>query len=573
MPINPLLYSDGYKQEHHRQYPDGTTLIYSNMTARSSKHAKMSKEWDGKTIFFGLQGFIKSFLIDAFNDGFFKRDREEAIAEYRKEIDAYLGPQYGLPAEKLRDLHNLGYLPLSIRALPEGSRVPIKVPFLTIENTHPDFYWLTNFVETVMSCDLWHPITCATIAADYRALMNRYAEKTGTPADFVKFQGHDFSFRGLSCRHSAHTTGAAHLTSFVGTDTIPAIPYLRKYYEAGQKSEMIGVSVAATEHSCVCAGGIESEIETIRRLITQVYPSDIVSYVADSWDLWKVVTDYAETLKPEIMARNGKLTFRPDSGVPADILCGIKYTTYNDIETAKGYEWDKMFDEASAVHGRQGKSSYERICKVGDTFFKLTGEFEYNRYDKQYYYVDCEENVTAEEIALTPEQKGAVQCLFEIFGGTTTATGHKLLDSHVSVIYGDSITLSTAQDIFERLDAKGFASGNVVLGLGSFSYQYVSRDTFGMAIKSTYAEVNGEERFLLKDPKTGDGVKKSATGLLAVLREQNGAGDYYLVDGLHKDSPELGFSENCLKEVFRDGKLLVEQSLTEIRGRLHGDKF
>jgi nicotinamide phosphoribosyltransferase len=396
-----------------------------------------------------------------------------------------------LPTYKhLEDLHDLGYLPIKIKALPEGSVVPMRVPVLTIVNTHPDFFWLTNFIESLMSCMLWQPCTSASIAYEYRKLLNSYAEKTGIAKEFVQWQGHDFSFRGMSSLESSITSSMAHLLSFTGTDTIPAIDTLEQYYHADAEKELIGGSVPATEHSVMCAGSQEEEFDTYKRLITETYPSGIVSIVSDTWDLWKVITEYLPLLKKEILSRDGKVVIRPDSGDPIKILCG-------DVN---------------------GKTENER--------------------------------------------KGVVELLWDIFGGTITDKGFKLLDPHIGAIYGDSITLDRADSICENLMKKGFAS-QLVFGIGSYTYQYNTRDTFGTAMKATHVQIGGEGREIFKNPITDDGTKISAKGLLKVDKVNN---VFVLKDQCSVDEELSGE----LVDIFVDGKLVKEYSLQNIRDTLLG---
>jgi nicotinamide phosphoribosyltransferase len=244
----------------------------------------------------------------------------------------------------------------------------------------------------------------------------------------------------------------------------------------------------------MCAGGQDDEIETFRRLLKK-YPSGILSVVSDTWDFWKVLTEYLPALKDEILARDGKLVIRPDSGDPADIICGVK---------------------ESGIDLRN----------------------------------------------ITPEQKGAIQVLAEIFGTTENYAGFKELDSHIGLIYGDGMYEARIRDINARLKAKGFASTNWVAGIGSYSYQMVTRDTFGSAVKATFVEVNGKGRNIQKDPKTDDGTKKSATGRLAVGTYANG--NLYLIQGATDEEIE----RSVLQPVFRDGEFLKVQSFADVRANL-----
>ncbi len=477
--MNPFLLTDFYKIGHVFQYPPKTQFVYSNLTPRKSRIPNVEE-----TVFFGLQYFMKAYLIDYFNENFFKRPKLEVMDEYKRRIETSLGGS--LPSYKhLELLHDLGYLPIKIKALPEGSIFPMRVPCLTITNTVSECYWLVNFLETILSCSIWQACTSATIAYEYRKLLDSWALKTGMPTEFVQWQGHDFSFRGMSSLESAIMSGMAHLLSFTGTDTIPAIDALEQYYNADSKKELIGGSVPATEHSVMCAGGCNGELETFDRLITEVYPSGIISIVSDTWDLWRVCTEMLPILKEKIMSRNGKVVIRPDSGDPVLIICG----------------------NPDAVS--------------------------------------------------EPERKGVVELLWDVFGGTTTSTGHKLLDSHIGAIYGDSITLGRADTICRLLSEKGFAS-QVVFGIGSFTYQYNTRDTFGTAMKATHVVIDEVPMAISKDPVTDDGTKKSASGLLRVHKEN---GKYRLEDNVSFISEAQGE----LQTVFFNGKITRETSLSEIR--------
>jgi nicotinamide phosphoribosyltransferase len=253
--------ADGYKVDHRSQYPKGTQLVYSNLTPRSTAHAPKITGCDNKIVLFGLQYFIKWFLIQCWGVAFFDRPKDEVVANYRRRITNYLGPD-AISYEHIEALHDLGYLPVAISALPEGSSVDERVPVLTIENTLPEFFWLTNFLETVMSNMIWKPCTSATTARKYRQLLDMWCEKTGGPLGAVQFQAHDFSFRGLAGLQDAQMSGAAHLLSFVGTDSIPAIDFLETYYGANSDEELIGCSVPATEHSVMCMGSQDGEFET-----------------------------------------------------------------------------------------------------------------------------------------------------------------------------------------------------------------------------------------------------------------------------------------------------------------------
>ena len=301
----PTLLCDFYKISHREQYPQGTEVVYSTWTPRSSRIPEIDH-----VVNFGLQGFIEEWLIGYFGTNFFARSVEDVVAEYTRYIRHTLGvsdPQ----DQHIRDLHALGYLPLLIKALPEGTEVPIRVPMFTIQNTKKKFFWLTNYLETLISTELWQSMTSATIAKRYRRILDRYADETGGDLGFVPFQGHDFSMRGMSSIASGARSAAGHLLSFVGTDTITGIQYLEKYYDADIEKELVGCSIPATEHSVMCAHG-QDELSCYRRLITEVYPKGFISIVSDTWDLWKVLSDAIAPLKNTILSRDGKVVIRPD---------------------------------------------------------------------------------------------------------------------------------------------------------------------------------------------------------------------------------------------------------------------
>lgn len=481
--ILPMLYSDFYKTDHRRQYPKGTELIYSNMTPRGSRIPGIDK-----VVVFGIQSFCMDYLIRRFNDGFFKQPKELVLKQYQRRMDTSLGVG-AITTEHIAALHDLGYLPVRIKALPEGTLCPMRVPFLTIVNTLPQFYWVTNFLETILSVSIWHPITSATIAHQYRVMLDKYAEETSDISEFVNFQGHDFSMRGQASFESSLVSGAAHLLSFNGTDTIPSIDFLEHFYDANAENELIGCSVPATEHSIMCLGGKETEEETYRRLITEVYPKGIVSIVSDTWDYFQVLDGTIRSLKDVIMARDGKVVVRPDSGNPVKIICG-------DPEAPEG----------------------------------------------------------------SLERKGTIEILWEIFGGTVNSKGYKQLDPHIGCIYGDSITLDRCQAICNGLALKGFASTNMVYGIGSYTYQYTTRDTFGFAVKATYGIVNGKAIEMFKEPKTDNGIKNSAKGLLRVNA------DLTLSESVTAEEE----SQGLLETVFLEGRMVKTYTLKEIRNRLAG---
>lgn len=550
--LEAIFSCDGYKTSHRKQYSPHTEIVYSTWTPRKSRMENVNK-----VVFFGLQYFIKDYLIDSFNKTFFNNPKEEVIAEFKRVMKEYNGDD---DSSHWEALHDLGYLPLKIDALPEGTLTPIRVPMFTVENTLPEFYWLTNFVETIMSTEIWKPMTSATIALQYRKICEKWAKKTCDDSSHIDFQCHDFSMRGMAGVDAACSSGAGHLVSFKGTDTIPAILWLEKYYNANCEKELIGTSIPATEHSVAETNIIEiqqiledskqngqlslmqlgfpsiqikekleagedvrmlAEVVYMNRLL-DVYPSGIFSYVADTYNLWEVLTNILPILKDRIMERNGKVVIRPDSGDPCDIICGL------------------------------------------NTVYELKDEFKNNLTDDKQTYIN-------------ERYKGVIELLWDTFGGTINSKGYKVLDPHIGCIYGDAITLERAEEICRRLESKGFASSNIVFGIGSYTYNMNTRDTFGFALKTTYGVVNGKELMLYKDPITDDGTKKSQKGMVSVFRDEYFDELMYRDEYTKKDKEEAikmrkvhptDEHYEMLQTVFLNGELVKEYNLQEIRDRL-----
>lgn len=489
----PFQYADSYKLSHWIQYPKEVAHVYSNLTPRT-----VGRYRHDRFVFFGLQAFLLK-LTSTFDRDFFSVPRDEAIDDFCVFYRDFFGENPSqAQVDCVSNLHKVGHLPLVFRALPEGTVVPHGIPVLTVMNTDPNLPWLTNFIESWMSAELWGPSTSATTSYLYRRNFDAYADATSDQAFMPDFQGHDFSFRGMFGLEASSMSGAAHLLSFKGTDTLHARNWImrnygmREYFDMRDWNPGLGTSVPATEHSVMSAGGEENEEETFERLIT-LYPKGILSVVSDTWDFWSVVTQILPRLKDKIMARDGKLVIRPDSSpkTPAEILCG-------DPDAAPG----------------------------------------------------------------TPESKGLIECLYEIFGGEVNSKGYRQLDSHIGAIYGDSITLELQEVILRRLKEKGFSSTNVILGIGSFTYQHVTRDTHGIAVKATAVILrDGVCRPIYKAPKTDSGSKKSLRGFLSVHKET----DKFRVMEHESPSPMEG---DRLELVWENGTFMRTQTFEEIRGIL-----
>ena len=306
---NPLLGTDVYKMGHMEQYVPGCNKVYSYLMARSDKKFN-------KTVFFGLQYYLKQY---------FSRKLEPWMADeflaYRAEILGITNSD--VIVEKMHALCKLGYFPLEIKAVPEGTVMDVKNVLMTITNTHPDFYWVVGFIESLI-LKVWYSTTVASCSYSYRKMVNSFFKQTvSTELDFLRqFTVHDFGYRGDATEEGAALSGVAHLLSFTGSDTVPALPFARKYYSASEKT-MVMASVPASEHSVMCSFGTEDELAAFRNML-KLYPTGLVSIVSDTYNIYRVLTEFATILKDEILARpeGSKTVFRPDSGNPEYIICG-----------------------------------------------------------------------------------------------------------------------------------------------------------------------------------------------------------------------------------------------------------
>ena len=505
MKINPILAIDSYKLAHITMYPENITGTYLNLTPRSIRHFKKlipaQFKYDNKIVAVGMQMAIQD-IVDTFTDEFFSKPLEQTLEIYTDTIRPFIGfdedSETKIVAE-ITKLHNLGYLPLEIKALPEGSLIPVQTPVMTIKFSENGFAWLQGYLETYISQNTWKTITIATVARLYRKILEFWAEKTCDNNDHITWQGHCFADRGMSGTEDATKMGIAHATQFEGSDSVHAAYAAKHIY--GFKSSLFAASVPATEHQIMQLGINESsERDTILRLIKQ-YPIGVMSVVCDTEDYWNTLTNILPSLKEEILARTpnslglAKFVVRPDSGDPVDVICGTN-------------------------------PHYEGTTLTEQPFH-------------------------------TPEMKGSIEILWDIFGGTINSKGYKVLNPRVGLIYGDSITPERAYEICKRLEAKGFASSNVVLGIGSYAYNYHTRDTFGMAIKCTAAwDDKGNLIETQKVVKTDSG-KKSAKGLLHV------SSDFVTTDSV---TPEVE-ATGMLQTIYKDNKKTFETDFEAIRAR------
>ena len=562
MEKNMMLLCDFYKIAHKNMYPKGITKLYSTWTPRSNKYfPSFDNEF---VIWFGLQGFIKEYLIKQFNEYFFNRPIDEIIEEYTY----YIHNTFDETAhtEHIKALHELGYLPIRIRALPEGTKVPYRVPCCTVENTHHEFAWLTNYLETLFSCNLWLPSTTATIAYEYRRILEKYIQKTSDNSIWKHVGCGDFSFRGMASLEAAIISGAAFLTSFDKTSTIPSIKYLCENYNADVSKEMVGSWSASVEHSCTTSNfAVDGNEEMFFiKMCKELYPNKPFSFVADSYDYWNFINNILRRNKKTVLEHNGRINIRPDSGDPEKIICGAA-DSWECFDSKESFENNYINDQYKIEHYR----SY-----VNDEYthgFKFSIPI-YIEIDKIKYVVNWSyifnKNVFEYRIA-TIEEIGSLNVLWNIFGGTINSKGYKVLDPHIGIVYGDAITIERCESICEHMEIMGYAVENVVFGAGSYSFQYNTRDTQGWAYKATYAEIDDKPILIYKDPKTSDGTKKSQKGKVIVYQDVDGNIKY--IDGFKKGDAVVASSNglDLLQTVFVNGQLIKEQSLNEIRNLIY----
>ena len=498
--------TDGYKLGHSGQLDKDTDYVTSNFTPRDFTYApSISGKKAEKMVFVGLQYAVKEYLINVWNDSFFHKPKAYAIEKLTRRINGYLGSGESLATiDMMSRLHDLGYLPISIKALPEGSKVNPGIPVFVITNTVPGFGPLVNYLETVLSTTVWPMCNSASLIEQYYNLAKSYGEKTGASSEFwLPFAIHNFAMRGHRGVEDGIISAFGHSLFSQGSDTFSVIDFVEEYYNA-DSTDFVAASVNASEHATVCqqiainGGGHDGEVKALKHFLTNVYPSGIFSYVSDSRDYYDVIANISLELKDIILNRtvnaNGQppvLTFRPDSSK---------------------------------------KTPYEVL--LGDP----DGETE-------------------------NERKGTFQLLWDNFGGTQevgTMGAFRLLDSHVRVIYGEAISLDMAEKIYAGMLENGWCVGNVFFGVGSWAFiGNSSRDSYGIACKATNSVVNGIDYPLQKDPKGTSAFKKSARGRLKVIKTDDG---YALQDNC---TPEQE-NEGELKLFFIDGKIVNEQKFSTI---------
>lgn len=584
--FNTLLKTDFYKCCHMNQYDDNITHFTSYLTPRSSRFSNIDK-----MVFFGLSGFINKYLIEDFNNTFFNRDFSEIEDEFKevlKEGLSYTDDLINLTIAKVKKLHNLGYLPIEINALPEGTVCPMQVPVIEIRSTHKELAWVAQVIESLLSCSIWHPCISATIAYEYAKIAKAAYKETVDDSVSYMTAMCDFSMRGQEAYESAVAGGAAFLTSFYNCSTVESRDYIKRNYNDVNAVKINGLT--STEHSVMCSDFAihdGSEVEIYKRLLTEVYSNTNFSAVMDSKDFWNVVTNILPSLRDEIEAHNGFLGVRHDSDEPVHALCGIQRIKINDYGYPFGLEDDMDFQDYIYEFMNDCWPKWE--TKPFEVYFHYYQRPSEERYDGKVFegvyriipiefeFGDRGFEVVKLRDTMTWEDKGMVQALYELFGGYTNEKGYKVINPKIKAVYGDSITIPRAKEIYRRLKENGFAANNVSLGVGSFSMQCLeengvlkpfTRDSFSIAVKATYCTYvneNGEEVEIpiFKNPKGCEG-KKSLKGLCRVV-EDNGNID--VIQGLDKVGYSYLKNKSLMVKYFING-IGTSYSFNDIRERL-----
>ena len=581
MGYSSILKTDFYKVTHMQQYNTGITHFTSYLTPRGSRFKNIDK-----MVVFGIANFVNEILYKDFNENFFGKhwlDIYEDLIEVLHDGLHYSLPTIKETELKIKKLHELGYLPIELNGLPEGTLCPMGVPAIEIRSTHSDFAWVAQSIESILSCEFWHPAISATMALEYKKIAKAAYDKTVDDDISHMTAMCDFSMRGQESYDSAVASGAAFLTSFYNCSTIESRRYIRENYNDTKPERVNGLT--STEHSVMCSDYAicGDERETFKRLLTEVYPNTSFAAVSDSYDFWNVVTNILPSLREEIEAHNGFIGIRHDSDEPVHALCGIKSINLNKILCGEP-EVNNFEDFESLV--------YEIVND--DLHFDEVEEvyFEYKFKDIAYKgvfdiipYVESYDHKGREWIAYettflreerTPEDKGMVESLYELFGGYTNSKGYKVMNPKLKAVYGDSITIPRAKEIYKRLEEKGFAANNVSLGVGSFSMECLeedgvlkpfTRDSFSIAVKATYCiyNDNGEEKeiFIYKDPKGCSG-KKSLKGLCRVVENYK---EIKVVQELNRKQYDALEPASLFVNYFKNGNV-NKYSFKDIRNRM-----
>lgn len=452
-----VVNTDSYKASHFLQYPDGTETVFSYIESRGGKY--------DETLFFGLQMFLKEYLC------------RQVTVEQVEFADAFYAA-HGEPFNKagwMRVIEKYdGYLPVRVRAVPEGVVVPVKNALVTVENTDPEFFWLTSYIETALLRAVWYPTTVATQSYKIKKVIKKYLEKSGDVAG-LPFKLHDFGARGVSSLESAMIGGAAHIVNFMGSDTVSGVLGIMKYYNASVSA----FSIPAAEHSTVTILGKEGEVKQFKRMLDKfAKPGSLVAIVSDGYNIYNACDDiWGKQLKQQVIDSGALVIIRPDSGIPEEVV------------------------------------------------------------------LEC------------------LKLLEKNFGSTVNAKGYRVLNN-VRVIQGDGINEESIVRILEAALAAGFSADNIAFGMGGALLQIVNRDTQKFAMKASAACIDGEWVDVFKDPVTDPGKTSKKGRLNTVINEAGVIVTQTWLNGINEE-----FYTPLMRDVFLNGKLLVDEDIETIRAR------
>lgn len=582
---------DYYKNGHPRMYDESITKLVSYYAIRGSR----MPDDKNYVVNFGLQAFVKEYLIEYWKKNFFDLPWEEIYKTLKEFYDETFVKNDDF-LSKLHDLWKLGYLPLRVYEVPEGGICELKTPIFMMETTDPRFPWIGEFTESLVSSFIWKMNLDATVGHWYRLIVDKYYNLTVEDSIPHHNAISDFGFRGANTPEAGIRTSAAWLCSFKATATCGAIPYIKEYYGGEIKNRGIGGGLPSTEHSVMCSSAAidGDEITLMKRLLTKVYPHDSFTMVSDSYDYWNVVKNLIPSIKDMIMNHNKldgtpcKMSVRGDSGDPVRIVAGMVDITHRfDIKNHIQFDFD---EEGYATLSYEAE---ELLNGYGDSNF-IENYLYINYKGKKYYFFSPESDeemwtIIGEDECVNKkfteeDRKGTIEYLWETFGGSTNSKGYYVLDPHIGLIYGDSITPNRAEYIYKILELKGFAANNVALGAGSFSFHCLedsdgnlrpfTRDSYNAAIKATYGETSdGRSLMIFKDPKTDNAkFKKSLRGCCHVV--EGVPKNYYSLygDGFTLDEFR-NLKTSAYELIFENGMIKKEWSIDEIRQRLYNNKF
>lgn len=602
MNMNPFLLTDFYKLTHILQYRPELRELTSYLTPRGSRLKGIDK-----VVFFGLSAYVHSYIVENFRENFFTRNFEYCECEIREVLELGLGytdEMIDKTIEHFKALHDLGYLPVEINAVPEGTLVPMGVPCVEIKSTNPEFFWVGQALEASLSAAIWHPIVSATIAREYRKIARGAFFATVENGIDERTAMCDFSMRGQESNESAVNASVAWLTSMWNSSTVAARKRIKDvygiskspvttftkqwkpHYTYGVRDKMKNTIVrglTSTEHSVMtshaCLDGGD-EIPTFKYLF-DLYKDVSFAAVCDSYDFWNVLTNILPNYFMYDIDERGKrglfIGVRHDSAEPVDALCGTVPVINKDnvlgvkeVPSSMVDGNEKLYAISITLEEMERIRSLNVCGKVAIGASDLVYQINTINGDGFLRHITDEGNEIGWAVATclnrprTWEEKGMVETMYEIFGGTVNSKGFKVLNPGIKAVYGDSITITRAKKIYERLAAKGFAANNVSLGVGSFSFQALenedgtlspfTRDTASIAIKCTHSKYVDEhgtvcERHVFKDPKNFSG-KKSQKGLCSIFFNKYGELTYE--DELYE--ADLVGKNSALIPYFKDGK-------------------